>query len=175
VPDSAPGFRPGTVADADGLARQVADGLEVYRSFAPEGWEPPPQAHEAQHLRTLLAEPDVWCLVAERRGRLVGQVTVLPAARAARPVEDPGLAHLRNLFVDPECWGTGLASALNAAALGAAGDHGFTRMRLFTPAAHGRARRFYEREGWVPEGEEFHDPAPGLVLVEYRHALREQG
>jgi hypothetical protein len=27
VPDSAPGFRPGTVADADGLAQQVADGL----------------------------------------------------------------------------------------------------------------------------------------------------
>jgi hypothetical protein len=44
-------------------------------------------------------------------------------------------------------------------------------MRLFTPAAHGRARRFYEREGWAAAGGEFHDPTPDLVLVEYRLGL----
>jgi hypothetical protein len=44
-------------------------------------------------------------------------------------------------------------------------------MRLFTPAAHARARRFYEREGWVAAGDEFHDAGPNLALVEYRRAL----
>ena len=48
-------------------------------------------------------------------------------------------------------------------------------MRLFTPVGHGRARRFYEREGWVPAGEEFHDAGPDLVLIEYRYALRAEG
>jgi hypothetical protein len=40
------------------------------------------------------------------------------------------------------------------------------------PSAAGeRARRFYEREGWAAAGGEFHDPAPDLVLVEYRLEL----
>jgi hypothetical protein len=34
-----------------------------------------------------------------------------------------------------------------------------------------RARRFYEREGWVATGDEFYDPVPDLVLLEYRRAL----
>jgi hypothetical protein len=50
-------------------------------------------------------------------------------------------------------------------------ERGSARMRLFTPAGHGRARRFYEREGWVPAGEEFHAAGPNLVLIEYRYAL----
>jgi hypothetical protein len=44
-------------------------------------------------------------------------------------------------------------------------------MRLFTPVAQARARRFYEREGWRPRGEEFHVAALGLVLIEYRVAV----
>jgi GNAT superfamily N-acetyltransferase len=113
----------------------------------------------------------VWCLFAESGGRVVGQITVLPAARAARPADDAALAHVRNLFVDREFWGMGLASALHDAAVQAARERGFAQMRLFTPAAQRRARRFYEREGWVQVGEEFHDPAPGLVFVEYRYTL----
>ena len=44
-------------------------------------------------------------------------------------------------------------------------------MRLFTPAPQARARRFYEREGWAAVGDEFHDPGPNLVVIEYRRAL----
>jgi hypothetical protein len=32
-------LRAATAADAERLARMVADGLEVHRSFAPAGWE----------------------------------------------------------------------------------------------------------------------------------------
>ena len=59
-----------------------------------------------------------------------------------------------------------------AAAVRAARERGYAALRLFTPAGHGRARRFYEREGWVAAGDEFHDPGPDLVLVEYRYPLR---
>ena len=55
------------------------------------------------------------------------------------PVDEPGLAHLRNLFVDREFWGTGLASELHGAAIVAARERGFAQMRLFTPARHGLA------------------------------------
>jgi GNAT superfamily N-acetyltransferase len=164
-------FRGATTADAERLGRAVVEGVEDYPAFAPPGWTPPSLADEAEHLRGLLGDEQVWCLLAEADGEVVGQVTVLPAARAARPVDDPALAHLRNLFVRRDFRGTGLASALDAAAVEVARERGFAELRLFTPAGHARARRFYEREGWVPAGEEFHDPAPGLVLMEYRYAL----
>ena len=122
-------------------------------------------------MRELLADDEVWCRLAEAGGLLVGQVTFMPAAKAIQPVDDPRFAHLRNLFVAPDFWGTGLASELDAAGLEAARERGYDRIRLFTPADHGRARRFYEREGWVVAGEPAFDTGLGLALVEYHFAL----
>ncbi|MGN6868545.1 MAG: GNAT family N-acetyltransferase, partial [Solirubrobacteraceae bacterium] len=121
-----------------------------------------------------LADADVCCLVAESGTELVGQITLLPAARAARPVDDSSLAHISNLIVRRDHWGGGLASALHRAALEAAHARGFTALRLFVAAGQARARRFYEREGWLPASEPFarHD---GLTFVEYRYRLRARG
>jgi GNAT superfamily N-acetyltransferase len=113
----------------------------------------------------------VFCLVAEDDAGLAGQVTLLPAARANRPVDEPGLAHLRNLFVRADLWGSGLARTLHAAALDAARERGFSAMRLFSAAGQARARRFYEREGWQCVGEPWHEAGLGLDVVEYRRAL----
>jgi len=167
-------FRAATTSDAERLGRAVVEGVEGYRSFAPRGWTPPSLPTEVELLRGLLGDEQVWCLLAEAEGQLVGQITVLPAARAVHPVDDSALAHLRNLFVHRDLWGTGLASALHAAGVEAARERGFAEMRLFTPVGHGRARRFYEREGWVPAGEQFHEPGLDLVLIEYRYALRDR-
>jgi GNAT superfamily N-acetyltransferase len=173
VPPPLP-FRAATASDAERLARAVVEELEGYRSFAPEGWAPPPVAIEVAHLRGLLGDERVWCLLAEAEGDVVGQITFLPAARAVHSVGNPRLAHLRNLFVRRDRWGTGLASALHAAGVEEARERGFSHMRLFTPAGQARARRFYEREGWMAVGDAFHDPGPNLALVEYRRALGER-
>ena len=167
-------LRPATDADVQALACAVVDGVEVYRSFAPPEWSAPSLAHEVEALRALLADNDALCLVAEADGVLAGQVTILPAARAPHPVAGSALAHLRNLFVGRDFWGTGLARTLNAAAADAARERGYTEMRLFTPARQDRARRFYEREGWAQVGASFHDPGPDLAMVEYRYALRSE-
>lgn len=166
-----PTFRAATPADAERLASAVVFGLDDYRSFAPEGWEPPAVEAEAEHLIALLPDQRVWCLIAELGGRIVGQVTLLPAALGPRAVEDRRLAHLSNLFVDRELWGSGLATALHAAAVAAARERGFGALRLFCAAGQRRARRFYEREGWIVVSDEFFDPQPSLVLVEYRLAV----
>ena len=81
--------------------------------------------------------------------------------------DDPGLIHLRQLFVHPGWWGTGLADRLMAIAVDASRAGGFTRMRLFTPAAQGRARRFYERAGWRPAGPPIDEPRFGMPIIEY--------
>jgi GNAT superfamily N-acetyltransferase len=163
-------FRRAGRDDAEPLARSVLEGVEDYPSFAPPGWAAPSFDEEVTHLRERLADERVWCLVAESDGEIAGQVTILPAAIAAHPVADPSLAHLSNLFVRRAFWGGGLARELHRRAVEAAGERGFTQLRLFVAEGQARARRFYEREGWSAAGEPFDDPIPGLVMVEYRRS-----
>jgi GNAT superfamily N-acetyltransferase len=164
-------LRRATVADSRALAEGVIEGVADYPAFAPPGWSAPALAVEHVHLQESLADQAVHCLLAERDGEVIGQITLLPAARAPHPVDDPRLAHVSNLFVRRDHWGGGLARELHAAAVDVARDGGFTELRLFVAAGQGRARRFYEREGWRPAAEPFDDPIPGLTMVEYRRAV----
>lgn len=164
-------LRRATIADAEPLARGVLDGVEDYPSFAPPGWTAPSLDAEIEHLRESLADEDVCCLIADSGGDVVGQITVLPAAGAPHPVDDASLGHISNLFVRRDRWGAGLARDLHRAVLEAAGERGFTELRLFVAAGQARARRFYEREGWLPAGDPFDDPIPGLTMIEYRYTL----
>jgi GrpB-like predicted nucleotidyltransferase (UPF0157 family)/GNAT superfamily N-acetyltransferase len=185
-------FCAATVGDAGQLGRAIAEGFQGYLPFAPAGWTPRSAEDETEILRALLERDDFCCLLAwaehapagwagaervgvERVGAeriLAGHVGFLPAASAWRAVEDSDLAHLRQLFLTPDYWGTGLAGMLHTRALHAARERGFTAMRLFTPTGQARARRFYEREGWTVNGEPFCDPGFGLQLVEYHRSLR---
>jgi GNAT superfamily N-acetyltransferase len=157
--------------DAEELAAVLDEGFESYRSFGPPGWTPPRAGAELGRFRELLGRDGVWCLIAEDGGRTAGHVAIMPARIHPQPSDDEGLAHLWQLFVRPGWWGSGLATELHDAAVSEAGARGFTSMRLFTPAAHARARRFYEREGWAASGEPFDDGAFGMPLLEYRRAI----
>jgi GNAT superfamily N-acetyltransferase len=165
-------IRRATAADLDALARGVIEGVEDYTSFAPPGWTMPSFEAEREHLRSSLADPDVRCLLAEANGALIGQITVLPAARAPHPTDDRALAHISNLFFRRDHWGGGLARELLRAAIDAATDRGYSELRLFVAAGQTRARRFYEREGWQPASDPFDDPVPGLTMIEYRYTPR---
>jgi GNAT superfamily N-acetyltransferase len=90
------------------------------------------------------APPGAAVWVAEREGRIVGLATVL--------VEN-GAGELRSLYVVPEEWGSGVAGALHARALTGMRELGATEATLWVVDRNGRARRFYEREGWSADGE----------------------
>jgi GNAT superfamily N-acetyltransferase len=164
--------RPGSEADADALMETVAEGFDGYRAFAPDGWEPPDMAIEAMRMRAQLAQPGTWCEVAEIGDAIAGHVAFMPAR--THPVGggevDESVAHLWQLFVKKAYWGTGTAARLLADAVAEAAARGFRTMRLFTPEGQGRARRFYEREGWALYGAPF-DGGLGIPLVEYRRGL----
>jgi GNAT superfamily N-acetyltransferase len=165
-----PSLRVAGPSDAERLATVMSEGFEGYRPFAPEGWQPPDPELDA--LRERLGNPDVWCLIAEENGLPAGHVAIVPATQhSGWPSDDPSLIHLWQLFVRPPWWGTGLASTLHAEAVRETAARGFTAMRLYTPAGQGRARRFYEREGWVAAGPPFDDADFGMPLVEYRRAI----
>jgi GNAT superfamily N-acetyltransferase len=165
-------LRAATPADAPGLAETVALAMEGYRAFAPRGWDPPGTAIELPEIRERLGEPSTWCLAAWDDRVPAGHVAFIPAGMSRRPEDArPELAHLWQLFVREPWWGSGLATTLHARALEAASARGYAEMRLYTPALQARARRFYEREGWMQAGPPELVLALGLELVEYRRAL----
>jgi GNAT superfamily N-acetyltransferase len=164
-------FRAATADDAEAMVAVTVEGFSGYGSFAPVGWVQPSASEELERLRHLLADDDVWYLVAEHEGELVGHVGFLPGRRSFARIDDPGLAHFRQLFVRTAHWGTALATRLHAAAIDEARARGFTGMRLFTPAGQERARRFYEREGWSLARPPAFDERIGLEIAEYRRAL----
>jgi GNAT superfamily N-acetyltransferase len=164
-------LRPATEGDAEAIAAVTAEGFATYRGFAPAEWSPPSTEGERERLGRLLADPEVWYVVAEHEAAVVAHVGFLPADRALHAERDPSLAHFRQLFVATAHWGTGLATRLHAAAIAEASARGFARMRLFTPAAQARARRFYEREGWTLARPPAFEAMIGLEMAEYRRQL----
>jgi GNAT superfamily N-acetyltransferase len=134
-------------ADAEQIARTARLGLETWRAFAPAGWAPPPFAQHVARTRARLEQPDAWALVAFVDGEPAGHCALL-----RDDFGDPGAVDLWQLFVRPAWMGTGLAGQLHDAFLAQARALGYPRAWLGTPAAHARARRFYERRGWRVRG-----------------------
>jgi GNAT superfamily N-acetyltransferase len=101
--------------------------------------------------------PDARVWVAEADGEVVGLAVVRR--------EDAQTVELKDLYVAPDAWGSGVAPALMETALasiaGAAAD------TLWVVEANARARRFYEREGWAADGGSRSTPL-GPSEVRYR-------
>jgi GNAT superfamily N-acetyltransferase len=151
--------------DAGVIGRLVHEGLEGYRSFAPEGWRPPPAEADLARTADRLAVRGAWAQLAERAEAALGVVGFLPHHAA------DGVAYFWILFVTRAAWGTGLATRLHGLALEAARGAGFGRMWLYTPQGQARARAFYRREGWREHGAPVPEPELGLTLVEMRRAI----
>jgi len=155
----------------------VQAGFDSYAEFAPEGWEPPAAEQDRASMSELLSDPDTWAVIALTRGRPVGHVAFLPARERVpdaghwsdRP-RIPGLAHLWQLFVLPDWWGRGVAPLLHGAAVAEMSARGFEQARLYTPSAHARARRFYERRAWTAQ-EDLWNERLRLLLTEYTRPL----
>jgi ribosomal protein S18 acetylase RimI-like enzyme len=160
-----------TSDDAAELTATVLAGFETYRAFAPAGWDPPPEIRDVDAVRRRLSDADAWCLAARTRAEEpVGHVSFVSSMTSRWPEKLDDLAHLWQLFVRPPFWGSGAATTLMRRAIAEAGAQGYTAMRLYTPADQPRARRFYEREGFVQRA----DPIPsdlGFPVVEYRRSL----
>jgi GNAT superfamily N-acetyltransferase len=71
------------------------------------------------------------------------------SAEGFAAIEEPWL---EALYVRPAAWGSGLADELHRAAVAELRSRGCVRARLWVLEQNGRARRFYERHGWRPDG-----------------------
>jgi GNAT superfamily N-acetyltransferase len=165
--------------DIDAMLEDVRVGFASYIDFAPAGWTPPRMPDERERMLDMLEDTRTWALLALIDGQPAGHVGATPARERPagggpegwrfRPTIR-GMVHLWQLFVLPPWWGSGVADVLHREFVAEATHQGYEHGRLYTPAAHERARRFYERRGWEPLGEQL-NPELGLALAEYRIEL----
>lgn len=167
-------IRSAGAADLGTIADDLVAGLATYRRFAPTGWSPPDRAEMLLGLVQRAPGDGWWAYVARAGGEPAGHVAMRPDRdRDGRP--RPGGALLAHLFVREPHWGGGLAAELHALALADMRERGFRSARLLVVAAHGRARRFYERCGWRATGAVEDSAELALELAEYALELGRAG
>jgi GNAT superfamily N-acetyltransferase len=161
-----------TPSDAAAVAATISEGFETYLAWAPSDWTPPVVGEgDPAWFAGALARPDVWFLVAVIDGAVIGHVAVSLSTREDPGPPPPGTVFVWELFVRPAWHGGGVATVLMRAAVTEALRRGFSHVRLWTPEGAGRARRFYEREGWTLTGHVHRRSEFGLPTVEYGRSI----
>jgi GNAT superfamily N-acetyltransferase len=164
-------IRRGSATDAQGIAQVRRDSWHA----AYEGIIPTPTIDRATTLgaaaanpppyrRTVVAEagehPAVVGYASFGPERTVASAFVSPGSGATAnpsgPLTADGLAglvgELYALYVTPDWWSTGTGRALMDHVLTALRGEGYPRVVLWVLADNKRARRFYERAGFTPDG-----------------------
>jgi GNAT superfamily N-acetyltransferase len=111
----------------------------------------------------MIATADV-ALAEDGDGRIVAFVGVRPS------VERAGEGEIWALYAVEEAWGTGAATALMQWAKRAL--QAYPAATLWVLEDNPRARRFYEREGWVLDGGSKTDVFLGVPVSEVRYRLQ---
>ncbi|WP_146842773.1 GNAT family N-acetyltransferase [Cellulomonas composti] len=162
-------IRAARTADASAIAQvHVRSWQEAYAGIVPSaylaGLDPAQRA--VRWAEDLRSGPDEGILtwVAESGPRLLGFVTLGPSRD-----EDArrGDREIYSIYLDPGTWGHGVARDLMRTVIAEAGER--TALSLWVIADNERARHFYRRHGFQPDGVERFDDVGGANLLEVRY------
>ncbi|MFJ9811927.1 GNAT family N-acetyltransferase [Streptomyces sp. NPDC101158] len=98
-----------------------------------------------------------------------GATTDGAGGRGGEPLVPSVTAELSALYAVPEVWGRGVGRALLAATVDGMREAGFRKAGLWVFEENPRARAFYERAGWRPDGTAVTEEAGGRLLTELRY------
>ncbi|MCU1592735.1 MAG: N-acetyltransferase [Frankiales bacterium] len=132
-----------TARPADALAVEsirIGTWRTAYRGIVPDDVLDALTVEEGRRAE-LLADPSSTTLLAERAGMAIGMAVCGPA----RDDDRAGTHELYALYVVPQAWGAGVGSALLARCPDASS--------LWVLEQNTRARDFYVRHGFTPDGE----------------------
>jgi GNAT superfamily N-acetyltransferase len=106
----------------------------------------------------------VW--VAERGERMIGFAAVGPSRDGDT---EASVAEVYAIYVEPGVVGTGVGRILFKHAVDFLRGHGYGAAILWVLETNARARRFYERAGWRPDGAMKTELRQGWELKEVRY------
>jgi L-phenylalanine/L-methionine N-acetyltransferase len=136
-------IRPREASDGDALARIAATPTVILGTL-----QMPYQSPELWRARAAESSPNLYSLVAEIDGRVIGEVSLLVNERA-RMRHTGGIG----MMVDPEFQGRGVGRSLVDAVLDLADNWiGLHRIELQVYVDNEPAIRLYERAGFEKEG-----------------------
>ncbi|MGX1565661.1 N-acetyltransferase family protein [Streptomyces sp. NPDC055506] len=167
-----PRVREMAFADCDRVAEiRVRGWQSAYRGLIPQSYlDGLSAAEDAERRRTYFAQADdsVVNLVAEdAAGELVGWACHGPYRDGEVRTPD---AELYAIYVHPEHLGRGVGRALLAESVERCSLAGHGRLLLWVLKENGRARRFYERAGFLADGAEEPFEVEGATVPEVRYA-----
>ena len=160
-------IRDARIGDEDGLAEVRIRGWQVgYAGIVDASFlDAMSTVENVERWATIIGEQGglrrVFVAVDEVTTRIVGFSTFGPYRLEAgddKTMEttvfaEPGtVAELYGFYVHPDNWGSGVANELMVATFGAFESDGWQTARLWMLEVNGRARRFYARHGWFPDG-----------------------
>lgn len=155
-------------ADAEAVERIRVRGWQTaYRHVFPADELDRLRLDSSRWQRQIELLPFGWTIfVAEDEHRVVvGFVAVGPSRDGTRGGE------LYAIYVDPDRWSSGVGRALiKQAEIRLADD--YDEATLWVLADNARARRFYERAGWRPDGESKLEERLGVAAREVRYYKR---
>ena len=145
-------YRNADAADAPALAELGASTFThtFGHLYQPDDLELFLQNHSPENWDKELSDPAFEVCVAEQDGTLVGYVKLGPPHLPFEPRGEA--AELRQLYVVEEVKGQGVADALIQWVIERARDLGADNLYLSVFTENHRARRFYEKYGFEPEG-----------------------
>ena len=112
--------------------------------------------------RIAVPPPGWTTIVCEDDGTIVGFASTGPSR------DEDDLGELYAIYVHPDAWSTGAGRALMAAAENALAAE-FGAALLWVLEDNPRARRFYERAGWAPDGVRKAEERFGVRAPEVRY------
>ncbi|GAA0227212.1 GNAT family N-acetyltransferase [Haladaptatus pallidirubidus] len=135
-----------TASDIPAIRRVSSEAVNAAYEFLPEKEREATvrERFSDQRLQTALGDDDVILIAAVSDGELVGYAHVEAISR----VDAVGEAALRGIYVVPNRWQTGVGTALLEAVEKAVHERGFTQLSVAVLIDNGRAKQFFESNGF---------------------------
>jgi ribosomal protein S18 acetylase RimI-like enzyme len=167
--------RQAEVGDAQEIAEaHIAAWQVAYRGIMPDNYLDrlaDDMTGQVARRRVHIASPDeprVFNLVAERDNEVVGWLAAGPSRDDDRHATQ---GEIWAVYVHPDAWRTGAGGALMTAAIERLVAEGYTEASLWVFEENPRARGFYERYRWRPDGATGIFERDGGQAIEVRYRL----
>ena len=165
--------RPATTSDAADIAAVHVDAWRrAYRGLISQGYLDALSVSDRAHTwAQMIGEPKTdgsAILVAELDGQCIGFATT---GRSRDQDANAHTGELRGLYVHPVHWRSGHGHVLHNEAMNVLWCADLTAATLWVLTANLRARQFYEKHGWLPDGAHKRDQRGDQILHETRYTL----